>query len=220
MDVEEVRGDVLVLKGGDTRAVLEIARLDLGLKSVDEQVAILEGFGSLLNGLDGPVQLLARAVPQDVQAYLDDLRAPSDRLEPEALVRLRLDHFAFVQALASRRNLLEHRSYAVIAGPPIVGQPGVGRLGPLPFPGTRQRTNDETAFDTARRQLAAKAENLREQFSAIGLSAHRLSHAELLHLLHGVLAPQQASRQHVGGVHVDPVVRHVGTTGTTNAAAA
>jgi hypothetical protein len=124
IDVEDVRGDVLVLKGGDTRAVLEIAGLDLGLKSVDEQVAILEGFGSLLNGLDGPVQLLARAVPQDIQAYLDDLRAPSDRLESDALVRLRLDHFAFVQALASRRNLLEHRSYAVIAGPRIGGQPG------------------------------------------------------------------------------------------------
>jgi hypothetical protein len=194
VEVQDVRCDVLLLKGGETRAVLEVSGLDLALKSADEQGAVLDGFAALLNGLDGPVQIVARAVPQDVQAYLEALQDPSDAPQPEELVRLRMDHVAFVQALAARRTLIHHRSYIVIEGPRVstaASPTGTRLLNVLAL----KKEHEQAGFEAACRQLTARADEVRDRLQAIGLPTHRLANDELLELLHEVLAPQQSALQ-------------------------
>lgn len=204
LDLDAVRGDVLVLKRGDMRAVLEVQGIDLGLKSPEEQEALLESYRALLNGLDRPVQLVSHAAPQDVDAYLDGLRAPADSEEPEALVRLRLDHFAFVRELAARRTLLRRRFFVVVVGPPAA--PPAARPGLVPFV-RRREAGEASGFDAARRQLDARAEELRQGLQGLGLGAYRLGHDELVRLLHEALAPQQAARQRLAPGPTQLVVR-------------
>ena len=66
LPLEEIAGDVLELRSGDARAVLEAGSVNFALKSETEQEAILAGYRRFLNGLDYPLQVLVRVAPADI----------------------------------------------------------------------------------------------------------------------------------------------------------
>ena len=73
LPLEEISGDVVRLRGGDYRCVLEAQGIHFALKSEPEQEAILAGYRRFLNGLTYPLQVLVRLVPADVEGYLAGL---------------------------------------------------------------------------------------------------------------------------------------------------
>jgi hypothetical protein len=196
LDVVDIQDAVLVLSGGDTRAVLEVGGVNLPLKTEAEQDALLSGLCALLNGLDTPVQLVFRATRQDIDAYLDELRPPGGGAEREAVVRLRLDHAAFVRDLAARRALVEHRTFLVVAGPKVGPARRRSLAGLLPGGFSRAGAPaDAASAEQAFRQLAAGAEELRQRLQALGLAARRLDDQEIAEVVHAALAPRQAALQ-------------------------
>ena len=74
LPLQEIRDDVVRLRGGEDRAVLETGSVNFALRSEPEQEAILAGYRRFLNGLDYPLQVLVRVVPTDVERYLAGLR--------------------------------------------------------------------------------------------------------------------------------------------------
>src|SRR5690606_34977799 len=83
-----VVGDVVVLRGGECRAVLQAGSVNFALKSEAEQEVILAGYRRFLNGLDYPLQVLVRVVLTDVEGYLEGVRGGP--VGDEALRRLAL----------------------------------------------------------------------------------------------------------------------------------
>ena len=71
LPLDDVIGDVVRLRGGDFRAIVEAIPVNYALKAAEEQEAILAGYRRWLNGLSYPVQILVRVVPTDVDRYLD-----------------------------------------------------------------------------------------------------------------------------------------------------
>lgn len=199
LDVEAIRDDVLLLRGGDTRAVLEIAGVNLALKSAEEREALLDGYRALLNGLDGPVQAVCHTERRDLDAYVGHLRAAlRDGPPSEALARLALDHVTFVQQLAVRRALLRRRCFLVLPGPSLsVGSTrrGWGRLLPFSHRHSGAAPGTDEAFAAASRQLDGRAEELRQALLGLGLGARRLGGHELARALQTCVAPEQAARQ-------------------------
>ena len=59
--IERVRDGIVILKTGELRAVLITNSLNLGLKSEDEQQAVLSQFQNFLNSLDFPVQFFIQS---------------------------------------------------------------------------------------------------------------------------------------------------------------
>ena len=66
LPLDDVIGDVVRLRGGDFRAIVEAIPVNYALKAPEEQEAILSGYRRWLNGLSYPVQILVRVVPTDV----------------------------------------------------------------------------------------------------------------------------------------------------------
>ena len=62
LPLDEIAGDVLRLRGGDYRAVLQAGSVNFALKSETEQESILAGYRRFLNGLAYPLQVLVRVV--------------------------------------------------------------------------------------------------------------------------------------------------------------
>src|SRR5260221_11387248 len=88
LSVRETSGDMLCLyaPGSPTRrsyrAVLEVAPINLAIKTEDEQEAIIERFAALIRSLSYPLQVLVRNHRLDLSPYLDRLLSQPVRSRP------------------------------------------------------------------------------------------------------------------------------------------
>lgn len=178
LPLEEIAGDILLLRSGDARAVLAAGCVNFALKSEAERAAIVAGYRRFLNGLAYPLQLLVRVVPTDVERYLAGLEPGRDA--SAVLRRIGRDHAAFVRRIARERTLLERRCYVVIPAPAAAH----------PRRRFRPRRAPEAAPDrlALRRQLAFRAEEVARGLAACGIATRRLDGGELALLWRTALA--------------------------------
>jgi hypothetical protein len=167
LPLEDVADNVLSLRGGDYRAVLEAQSVNFALKSDSEQQAIMAGYRAFLNALSYPIQVVVRILPTDVEPYLAALRAQASCRSAETLRRLALDHEAFVRRLARERTLLE--------------RPWQGRA-----------TGHRQGLDAAREQLAFRCQEIAQGLDGFGVTTRRLSSDELVELWSSVLGSEIA----------------------------
>ena len=187
LPLEEISGDVVRLRGGDYRSVLEASSVNFALKSEPEQEAILAGYRRFLNGLTYPLQVLVRVVPADIEGYLVGLGGA--RGGTETLRRLALDHEAFVRRIARERTLLDRRFFVVVPAEvdaaPGRAAPGWPRLG---WPGRRGlQAQGQSDLARARRTLAFRCGEVAQGLGSFGVSTRRLGGEELAALWRATL---------------------------------
>ena len=68
--IKDVRNGVVVLNNGDLRMLLMTSSLNFGLKSGDEQAAIIIQFQNFLNSIEFPIQIYIQSKRLDVRPYL------------------------------------------------------------------------------------------------------------------------------------------------------
>lgn len=178
LPLEEIIGDVLCLRGGDYRAVLEVQSINFALKSDTEQEGIIAGYRAFLNSLSFPLQVVVRILPTDVDAYLAGLRHRPRARADETLRRLALDHESFVRRLARERSLLERRFYVVVPA----GLEGVFEKRGMRWPWQPPSTDVHQNLEAAARQLEFRADEIAQALATFGVTAHRLSGDELVQL--------------------------------------
>ena len=182
LPLEEISGDVVRLRGGDYRSVLEAQGINFALKSEPEQEAILAGYRRFLNGLTHPLQVLVRLVPADVEGYLAGLGGA--RGGTETLRRLALDHEAFVRRIARERTLLDRRFYVVL---PAEVDAAPGRGGPG-WPWRRGlQAQGQSDLARARRTLSLRSGEVAQGLGSFGVSTRRLGGEELAALWRAAL---------------------------------
>ncbi len=183
LPLEEIAGDVMSLRGGDYRSVLEASSVHFALKSEPEQEAILAGYRRFLNGLTYPLQVLVRVVPADVEGYLAGLGGA--RRGTETLRRLALDHEAFVRRIARERTLLDRRFFVVV---PAGTDEARGRDAPgwLLRPGA-QSPRQQSDLARARRTLSFRSGEVAQGLGSFGVSTRRLGAGELAALWRAAL---------------------------------
>ncbi|MPZ99103.1 MAG: hypothetical protein GEU80_07140 [Dehalococcoidia bacterium] len=179
LPLEDIAGDVVQLRGGDYRAVLEAGSVNFALKAETEQEAILAGYRRWLNALAYPIQILVRIVPTDVEVYLAGLRGQRGARSGETWRRLALDHETFVRRIARERTLLDRRFYVVV---PAGMDGGFERTG-IAWPWRRvSRDRHATSLVTARRKLAFRCGEVAHGLAAFGVPCRRLDDRELVAL--------------------------------------
>ncbi len=180
--ISEIAGDVVSLRGGDYRSVLEASSVNFALKSEPEQEAILAGYRRFLNGLTYPLQVLVRLVPADVEGYLAGLGGA--RGGTETLRRLALDHEAFVRRIARERTLLDRRFYVVVPAD-VDAAPGQAAPG---WPWRRGlQAQGQSDLARARRTLSFRSGEVAQGLGSFGVSTRRLGGEELAALWRAAL---------------------------------
>ena len=180
LPLEGIAGDVVCLRGGGYRGVLEARGVNFALKPEPEQEAILASFRRFLNGLDHPLQVLVRVVPADIEAYLSGLGEAGRGTE--TLRRLRRDHEAFVRRIARERTLLDRRFHVIVpAGEEDAPGRGVPAWRDLLLPRRcRPRAGEpEGGLERARRALAFRCGEVERGRASFGVGARRLDGDEL-----------------------------------------
>ena len=185
--LEALADDVVCLTGARYRAVLEVGSVNFGLLGDIEQEATVASFAAFLNSLPGPVQILVRALPIDVDGYLEDLERRALHL-PETLADLARDHVAYLRRLARSRTLLQRQFYLVVpASEETVRSRG------WPF---RRKAPRSADVDVCK-QLTFRCEELERELGRCGLVVRRLTSIELAQLFYGCWCPELARVQRI-----------------------
>src|SRR3989338_8598088 len=80
LDIAEIKDNVVVLKNGGIRAILQTTSINFNLKSEEEQNAIIYGYQSFLNSLEFPIQIVVRSRKLDLERYLVKLESQTKNL--------------------------------------------------------------------------------------------------------------------------------------------
>ncbi|PIW96480.1 hypothetical protein COZ83_00600 [Candidatus Kaiserbacteria bacterium CG_4_8_14_3_um_filter_50_23] len=113
--VKEIRNGIILLKDGGYRGVLICSSINFGLKSSDEQHAIIIGFQNFLNTLDFSIQIVVNSRRMDLRPYLALLEGKGPEQKTE-LMRIQLrEYIEFVRSFTDQANIMTKSFYVVVS---------------------------------------------------------------------------------------------------------
>jgi hypothetical protein len=97
--------------------VAAVSTVNFALRSPAEQDALAAAYGRFLNSLTGPAQVLIRAGRADLTSAVAGLRESAPALPHPALEQAALEHAAFLEGLATERDVLTRQALLVTREP-------------------------------------------------------------------------------------------------------
>jgi type IV secretory pathway VirB4 component len=186
--IERVRDGFVILKTGELRAILLTNSLNLGLKSEDEQQAVLSQFQNFLNSLDFSIEFFIQSRKLNIKPYLELLQERSS-LVKEDLLKIQIhEYMGFITKFTEESNIMTKHFFITIPYFNEDSKPaGVSSLLPFGAPQTQKAQTD--AFDTARIQLDQRVATVIQGLSRFGLRAQRLGTEEVVELFYKLFNP-------------------------------
>ena len=173
VEIEEIKDDILLMKDFSAAVIIEVGAVNFWLLSAEEQSAMIYAYGSLLNSLSFPTQILILSKKMDVSSYLDYLEGIINRQRVE-LIRGRLQSYKeFIKTVVKKNTVLEKRFFFAVPFSTLeMGVSGVNA----------KSLNKEYVFSRAKTSLYPKRDHLIRLLSKIGLRASVLQRQELVEL--------------------------------------
>lgn len=194
LNIEEIRDSVAILKSGGLRAVLMASSINFGLKSQEEQDAVVAQYQNFLNGLDFTVQFFISSRDLDIRPYTDMLRERAGQ-ETEELLKIQINEYIdFIQNFVEVERIVSKSFYIVVPFDPAainVKSSGVGKL----FGMFRKQENTVTPNDTfeeRRSQLFQRADAVAQGLAGLGVRTALLNTEELVELYYRLYNPDEA----------------------------
>ena len=193
--ISEIRDGVVIMKDGTMRGVLLVSPLNLGLKSVDEQEAVMNGFQNFLNALEFPIQITSSSRRLDIRPYLMSLE---NRLHdiPEELLRVQTrEYIEFIRWFNEQYNIMSKFFYVIVPYSTVTG----GGAGSGMFSGLFGSSNKSTkqqkteSFEENRSQLDQRLGIMTQGLSSVGLTSVQLTTEQLIELYHSMFNPGELS---------------------------
>jgi len=186
--VKEIRNGTIILKDGSYRGALICSSINFGLKSADEQHAIMLGFQNFLNTLDFSIQIVINSRKMDLRPYLTILEAKEPDQKTE-LLRIQLrEYIEFVRSFADQANIMTKSFYVIVPY-----SPKVSTTSTLSFfnRGTSSAQNAAAAasFEEDRAQLAQRLSLVANGLAGTGVRAVPLGTEEVIELLYRSFNP-------------------------------
>ena len=114
VSIREIRDDVIFLKDGSIRAVIEVSAINFELRSEDEQIAIIQNFQKFINSLDFPVQISILSRRLYIDTYLKFMAEETGKIDNE-LLRIQADEYMkFIKELSSLTNIMSKKFYITV----------------------------------------------------------------------------------------------------------
>jgi hypothetical protein len=112
--IKDIRGGVMILNNGDLRMMLMTSSLNFGLKSAEEQGAIIVQFQNFLNSLEFPVQIYIQSKRLDTKPYLKMLE---EREKVQLIDAMKIqvhEYIAFIRDFTSHTNIMSKSFFIVV----------------------------------------------------------------------------------------------------------
>lgn len=180
--IEEIKNDVVILKGGDLRGVLIASSVNFSLKSTAEQDSLIFKYQGLLNSLDFPIQILIVSRHLNVDEYLASIEQKRKEQTNELLKIQIAEYLDFIKNLVQVGNIMDQTFYVVV---PLskVEKKTAGFLEKLGL--THQPTNEESkSFEELKSQLWQRLEYISNGLAGMGIKSTPLNTEEITQLFY------------------------------------
>jgi type IV secretory pathway VirB4 component len=186
--VKEIKNGTIVLKDGSYRGILICSAINFGLKSADEQHAIILGFQNFLNTLDFSIQIVVNSRKMDLRPYLTLLegKAPEQKTE---LLRIQLrEYIEFIKSFTEQANIMTKSFYIVV---PYSAHASTASAMSFLKRGNASAKNAaaETSFEESRVQLGQRLSLVIGGLAGTGVRAVPLDTEEVVELLYRSFNP-------------------------------
>lgn len=192
VEVADIRDNVVFLKNGSLRAVIEVAAVNFELKSEEEQTAILQNFQNFLNSIDFPLQIAITSRKLDIEDYLKLVDATTNTLTNELLKIQAAEYSKFVKELSDLANIMTKKFYIVV---PFYIFETPGKTGILKSitsifkPSTAVQQISDEQFQTYQGQLLQRVELTLDSLIGVGVKARILQKDELMKIYYEIYNP-------------------------------
>jgi len=185
IEIEEIKDDILLMKDNSASIIIEVGAVNFWLLSSEEQTSIIYAYGSLLNSLSFPVQILILSKRMDISSYLEYLANKVNKQINENIKKRLLSYQEFIKTIVKKSAVLEKRFFFVIPFSPL-------ELGVSAKTG---KLNKEYVLSRAKISLYPKRDNLIRLLAKIGLRATVLQEQQTAELYYNLYNPSSTGRQ-------------------------
>ena len=117
--IRDIKDDIVILKSGQMNKVLLAASINIALKSIDEQEAILRQFQAFLNTIDFSIQFYVQSRRLNIEPYLDQMRAQEDKQDNDLMqIQLR-EYMQFVKNFTTEVDVMSKSFFVVVPYTPV-----------------------------------------------------------------------------------------------------
>lgn len=192
LPIKEIKNEVIILKGGNLRAILMASSFNFSLKSQEEQDAIIYRYQECLNSIDFPIQLVVASRKFDIDDYLELLRQKQVQQKNDLLKIQTMEYIEFVKSLTDISNIMTESFYIVI--PYNRTSQGKKKLFGKAFKkilGKKGKEEDEEMmdFEKAKNNLWQRMEFIATSLQGMGIKTAPLNSEELVELFYKLYNP-------------------------------
>lgn len=184
--IEEVRDDIILMQDFSAVVIIEVGAVNFWLLSPDEQTAVIQAYGNLLNSLSFPVQILILSKRMDISSYVKHL---SEKVATQTDANLRkklLSYQEFIKNIVKRSSVLEKRFFFAIPFSPLeLGASASAKKG----------HNIDYVITRAKTSLYPKRDNLLRLLTRAGLKGTALQEQHIIELFYNLYNPSNTGKQ-------------------------
>src|SRR3989338_852054 len=196
VEISNIIDNIVLLKNGSLRAVIEVSALNFELRSEGEQIAILQNFQRFVNSIDFPLQIVINSRKLNIDEYLKLINESANALTNELLKIQAMEYSKFVGELSDLSNIMSKKFYIVI--PFYVfeapSKSGITQSIKSIFkPSTVMKELTPEQLETYKSQLLQRTELIFDGLIGMGLKAKTLEKDDLMNLFYGLYNPSSKS---------------------------
>lgn len=196
LSIDDVVGDIVVLKDGNCAMVMQVSSVNFDLLSEKEQLALVYAYGGILNSLNFSIQIVVRTKTKDISQYLANLKNFEEKQNNPLLKERIKSYQKFITETVKRNDVLSKLFYVVVPFSTLE----LG-LGSIMVKGNKMPFDKQYILDKARASLEPKRDHLLRVFSRIGLDIRPLGNKELLDLFYGIYNEDVVDSQKVENIN-------------------
>ena len=194
--VSNIIDNIVLLKNGSLRSVIEVSAINFELRSEGEQIAILQNFQRFMNSIDFPLQIVINSRKLNIDEYIKLIEQSSNELTNELLKIQATEYSKFVKELSDLSNIMSKKFYIVV--PFYVfetpSKSGIVQSFKSRFkPSTVMRELTPEQLETYKSQLLQRTELIFDGLIGMGLKAKTLEMDDLMNLFYGLYNPSSKS---------------------------
>lgn len=189
--IKDVQNGIITLKDGSYRGILMCSSVNFGLKSEDEQRAIIGGFQTFLNTLDFPVEIVIQSRKTDIRPYLS-LLTEKEKDQQTELLRLQLrEYMSFIRSFTENTNIMTKSFYVVVPYAPEGANEMKGTVEKF-FGGSKKNSTameQPTSFEEHQVQIEQRLGLVSSGLGSSGIKATMLNTEDVIELLYRSFNP-------------------------------
>jgi len=114
LDIAEIKDNVVILKNGGLRAILQTNSINFNLKSEEEQNSIIYAYQNFLNSVSFPIQICVQSRKLDVDKYIETVKEIGEKHVNVLLKEQTLEYTEYIQKLVEYADIMEKKFYVVV----------------------------------------------------------------------------------------------------------